>query len=76
MIATPGRLIDVLENKYLVLHRCTYVVLDEVCCLEPGVSLDSCSLCHIFCAVMAKYYKVTVVMLKMQLITCSNLISS
>ncbi|ELU15447.1 hypothetical protein CAPTEDRAFT_224580 [Capitella teleta] len=29
VIATPGRLIDVLENKYLVLHRCTYVVLDE-----------------------------------------------
>ena len=30
VIATPGRLIDVLENKYLVLQRCTYVVLDEV----------------------------------------------
>lgn len=29
MIATPGRLIDVLENRYLVLGRCTYVVLDE-----------------------------------------------
>lgn len=29
MIATPGRLIDVLENRYLVLSRCTYVVLDE-----------------------------------------------
>lgn len=29
VIATPGRLIDVLENKYLVLQRCTYVVLDE-----------------------------------------------
>ncbi|KAF3860715.1 hypothetical protein F7725_000970 [Dissostichus mawsoni] len=25
----PGRLIDVLENRYLVLGRCTYVVLDE-----------------------------------------------
>ena len=30
MIATPGRLIDVLENRYLVLSRCTYVVMDEV----------------------------------------------
>ncbi|MEE6471299.1 hypothetical protein FKM82_009234 [Ascaphus truei] len=29
VIATPGRLIDVLENRYLVLSRCTYVVLDE-----------------------------------------------
>jgi len=30
VIATPGRLIDVLDNKYLVLQRCTYVILDEV----------------------------------------------
>lgn len=29
VIATPGRLIDVLENRLLVLSRCTYVVLDE-----------------------------------------------
>lgn len=29
VIATPGRLIDVLENRYLVLAQCTYVVLDE-----------------------------------------------
>ena len=29
MIATPGRLIDVLENRYLVLSQCTYVILDE-----------------------------------------------
>eukprot|EP00057_Strongylocentrotus_purpuratus_P014069 XP_011668543.1 PREDICTED: probable ATP-dependent RNA helicase DDX23 [Strongylocentrotus purpuratus] len=29
VIATPGRLIDVLENRYLVLCQCTYVVLDE-----------------------------------------------
>ena len=29
VIATPGRLLDVLDNSYLVLHRCTYVILDE-----------------------------------------------
>jgi ATP-dependent RNA helicase DDX23/PRP28 len=29
VIATPGRLIDVIENRYLVLSRCTYVVPDE-----------------------------------------------
>lgn len=30
VIATPGRLKDMLENRYLVLNRCTYVVMDEV----------------------------------------------
>uniref|UniRef100_A0A2K5LVB5 RNA helicase n=1 Tax=Cercocebus atys TaxID=9531 RepID=A0A2K5LVB5_CERAT len=29
VIATPGHLIDVLENCSLVLSRCTYVILDE-----------------------------------------------
>ncbi|KAL3831667.1 hypothetical protein ACJMK2_023390 [Sinanodonta woodiana] len=29
VIATPGRLIDVLENRYLVLNQCTYAVMDE-----------------------------------------------
>ncbi|KAK3732822.1 hypothetical protein QZH41_017722 [Actinostola sp. cb2023] len=29
VIATPGRLIDVLENRYLVLSRCSYLILDE-----------------------------------------------
>lgn len=29
VIATPGRLIDVLENRYLVLSQCTYIVMDE-----------------------------------------------
>lgn len=29
VVATPGRLIDVLDSRYLVLSRCTYVVLDE-----------------------------------------------
>ena len=29
VIATPGRLIDVLENRYLVLSRCTYIVLGK-----------------------------------------------
>ena len=34
VIATPGRLIEMLENSYLVLNQCTYVVLDEVCVCE------------------------------------------
>jgi len=29
VVCTPGRLLDVLENRYLVLGRCTYVVMDE-----------------------------------------------
>lgn len=29
VIATPGRLIDVLENRYIVLSQCTYIVMDE-----------------------------------------------
>ncbi|XP_063926837.1 probable ATP-dependent RNA helicase DDX23 [Zophobas morio] len=29
VIATPGRLKDVLEQRYVVLNRCTYVVMDE-----------------------------------------------
>jgi superfamily II DNA/RNA helicase len=29
VIATPGRLIDFLENGTTNLHRCTYLVLDE-----------------------------------------------
>lgn len=29
VIATPGRLKESLDNRYLVLSRCTYVVLDE-----------------------------------------------
>jgi ATP-dependent RNA helicase DDX23/PRP28 len=29
IIATPGRLVDVLENRYLVLNQCTYLVMDE-----------------------------------------------
>jgi ATP-dependent RNA helicase DDX23/PRP28 len=29
VIGTPGRLVDVLENRYLVLNQCTYVVMDE-----------------------------------------------
>lgn len=28
-IATPGRLIDLLDGKTLDLHRCSYLVLDE-----------------------------------------------
>ncbi|CAH8834481.1 unnamed protein product [Trichobilharzia szidati] len=29
VIGTPGRLNDVLENRYMVLNQCTYIVLDE-----------------------------------------------
>eukprot|EP00912_Choanoflagellata_sp_UC4_P001324 UC4_evm2s813 len=29
VIATPGRLLDCLESRYLVLQQCSYVVLDE-----------------------------------------------
>lgn len=29
VVATPGRLVDVLENRYLVLNQCTYIVMDE-----------------------------------------------
>jgi len=29
VIATPGRLYDCIERRYLVLNQCTYVVLDE-----------------------------------------------
>lgn len=29
IIGTPGRLMDCLENRYLVLNQCNYVVLDE-----------------------------------------------
>ena len=29
IIATPGRLVDLIESRYCVLNQCTYVVLDE-----------------------------------------------
>lgn len=29
VIATPGRLVDMLESRYVVLNRCSYVVMDE-----------------------------------------------
>jgi ATP-dependent RNA helicase DDX23/PRP28 len=29
LIATPGRLVDCLERRYVVLNQCNYVVLDE-----------------------------------------------
>ena len=29
IIGTPGRMVDCLENNYLVLNQCNYVVLDE-----------------------------------------------
>jgi ATP-dependent RNA helicase DDX23/PRP28 len=30
VIATPGRLKDMLDKRYLVLNQCTYIVMDEV----------------------------------------------
>ncbi len=29
VIGTPGRMVDCLENNYMVLNQCNYVVLDE-----------------------------------------------
>ncbi len=29
IIGTPGRMVDCIENNYLVLNQCNYVVLDE-----------------------------------------------
>jgi len=29
VIATPGRLVDVLENRYISLNLCSYVIMDE-----------------------------------------------
>lgn len=29
LIGTPGRLVDLIESRYLVLNQCNYVVLDE-----------------------------------------------
>lgn len=29
IIATPGRLVDVLENRYVSLDQCSYVIMDE-----------------------------------------------
>ena len=44
VIATPGRLLDCLEQRYAVLNQCNYVVLDEAdrmidMGIEPQVSL-------------------------------------
>ena len=48
VIATPGRMIDVLENRYLVLSRCTYIVMDEADRMidmgfEPDVQKVGCA---------------------------------
>ncbi len=29
VIGTPGRMIDCLDNRYMVLNQCSYVILDE-----------------------------------------------
>jgi superfamily II DNA/RNA helicase len=55
VIATPGRLIDVLENRYLVLNQCTYIVLDEADRMidmgfEPGMYSIYPDLRHLICS--------------------------
>ena len=47
VIATPGRLIDVLENRYLVLSRCTYIVMDEADrMIDMGFEPDVQKVCY------------------------------
>src|SRR5690606_11475137 len=29
IVATPGRLVDCIENQFVVFHRCSYLVMDE-----------------------------------------------
>jgi ATP-dependent RNA helicase DDX23/PRP28 len=29
LVGTPGRIVDCLQSRYLVLNQCNYVVLDE-----------------------------------------------
>ena len=47
VIATPGRLLDCLEQRYAVLNQCNYVVLDEADRMidlgfEPQVMSHAC----------------------------------
>ena len=51
IIATPGRLIDCLEQRYAVLNQCNYIVLDEADRMidlgfEPQVSASFLSAQH------------------------------
>ena len=45
VIGTPGRLIDSLEQRYIILHQCRYVVLDEAVRRGAGGAI-----CRINCA--------------------------
>lgn len=29
IIATPGRILDCIDNRYVVLNQCNYIILDE-----------------------------------------------
>lgn len=44
VIGTPGRLIDVLENRYLTLQQCTYLIMDEADRMIGQIPTDSVSL--------------------------------
>ena len=61
VIATPGRMIDVLENRYLVLSRCTYIVMDEADRMidmgfEPDVQKVGCFQYKLGCADVIFYF--------------------
>jgi superfamily II DNA/RNA helicase len=37
VIATPGRVLDLMEKKIAVMDRCKVLVLDEVCRVDMGL---------------------------------------
>lgn len=46
VIGTPGRMVDCLENNYMVLNQCNYVVLDE------ADRMVRCIVYYLFCCVL------------------------